>query len=763
VFFSELFGLWPSHEVSSQGGNSIRAICAFRESPQMAIAPYTGGGLAPFLTIGSSATGSPPANKDASASADGVTRMGKAARRKQERFAEAPSNPVPLAAVEHRARRLAMAGDTDGAISLYADAVSRGSNSPEVFNDLGTLLARRRQFPAAVVQFEIALALVPGSIEVRKNLSMATEAMSLAAFRERRWEDAAAGYGRLTAIDPTCALFQTNVGVALRELRRHADALPYFRRAADLDPENSTAHFNLGSLLFELNQREAESELERAISLDPSNVAAHVGLAGVHNKLGQLQRSAATVRHALELSPDQGEAHANLASVLREQGDVASCVEHYRRALQIRPNSPVIFSNYLFARQADPTAGPSDLLADHLAWAARLAAPLDPGPGGSFAAPDRDPNRCLRVGYVSADLRNHSVAAFIEPIIAAHDRSAVQVYCYSDTIPDMATLRIRTKARPDFWLDVRTFTDEALAKRIVEDRIDVLVDLGGHTAGNRLLTFARRPAPVQVTYCGYPGTTGLAAMNWRLTDAIADPQSVTDRYHVESLWRLPNGFLCFRPNPDFGLPGPSPAMKRGYVTFGSFNNLSKIGDSVIELWARILASVPTSRLFLKARGLSDEEPRERLRAAFSKQGIDAGRIEFATYAATTVEHSAVYGQIDIALDPFPYNGATTTCEALWMGVPVVTLMGRTHAGRVGASLLSRIGCEDLVATSPETYVQTAVNLAHDVPRLNSLHRDLRERIAGSALTNASLITRDIETAYREMWHRWCSAPPASSG
>jgi protein O-GlcNAc transferase len=651
-----------------------------------------------------------------------------------------------------------MAGNEEAAIPLLAEAISRGSNSPEVFNDLGTLMARRGQFPPAVVQFEIAVSLAPHSVEVRKNLSMALEAMSLASFQERRWEDAAAGYGRLTLLDPTCAIFHTNAGLALRELKLLDRALPYFRRAAELDPGNPAVHVNLGSVLFDLNQRESEAVLERAIALDPGNVLAHVNLSAVHNRLGLLARSVQTVRRALEVSPDQVEAHANLAAVYREQGEVESSLEHYRRALDLRPDSPVIFSAFLLARQADPTAAPADLLADHRAWASRFAAPLDPGPVGGFAPPDRDPDRRLRIGYVSADFRNHSVASFIEPILEAHDSDSVEVHCYSSTTPDPVTVRIQSHVRPDSWHDVRTLTDEALARRIAEDRIDVLVDLSGHTDGNRLLCFARRPAPVQVTYCGYPGTTGLPAIGWRLSDAIADPESVTDQHTIEKLWRLPHGFLCFRPNSESPVPGPPPARARGFVTFGSFNNLSKIGGDVLDLWAEILRAAPDSRLLLKARALSDQEPRDRLALAFSRRGIPPGRVEFAEYTATSLGHIGVYGQVDIALDPFPYNGTTTTCEALWMGVPVVTLLGSSHAGRVGASLLTRIGRPDLVAATGAECIQTAKRLAGDLDALGALRSDLRVMMCSSPLMNAGLITRDIEAAYREMWRRFCSEP-----
>ena len=662
--------------------------------------------------------------------------------------------------LSRRAQQLMASGNADAALSLLADAVSHGTSSPIVFNDLGTLLARRGQFAAAVVQYELALTLAPATVEIRKNLSKALEAMALAAFRERRWHDAAAGYGRLCVLDPSCALFQTNAGRALRELKMLERALPYLRQAAALAPGDAVVLVNLGSLLFDLNQREAEPVFRRALELDPHNLAALINLGAVQTKLGQLAEAAQTARRVLELAPDQPDAHGNLAGVLREQGEIPAAIAHYRRALAAKPGSPVIFSSYLLARQADASAGPAELLADHQAWEQRFARPLAPGPAGTFGARDADPGRRLRIGYVSADLRSHSVASFIEPLIGAHDRAAVEVYCYSSTLHDAVTERIRSHA--DGWRETRHLGDAALAELVVQDRIDVLVDLGGHTADNRLLTFARRPAPVQVSYCGYPGTTGLAAIGWRLTDAIADPEGDADAHHAERLWRLPNGFLCYQPEvADLPAPGPLPATTRGAVTFGSFNNLSKLNDAVLELWAALLESVPGSRLLLKCKGLGDEGPRRRVRERLAARGIDPDRLVVAPYTRTRLEHLAVYDEVDIGLDPFPYNGTTTTCEAMWMGVPVVTLRGAAHPGRVGASLLTRVGLTDLIADSPEDYLSACARLAVELPRLGALRSGLRARVLASALGSPAVLALDIEAAYRGMWSAWCATADVS--
>ena len=697
--------------------------------------------------------------------------MGQAAIRRRLAVASgaaqdpAPSEPSPrdsltLDKVIARARQAERSGDSKTAISLYAEAVARGSAAPEVFNDLGTLLARGGQFPAAIVQYETALMLAPSSREIAKNLSKAVEAMSLNAFREKRWLDASAGYGRLCVLDPTCALFQTNTGRALYELKLLQDALPYFRRAAELAPADPAVLLNLGALLYELNQREAEPVLRRVLELAPDNVPALVNLGAVQNRLNQLNAAGETARRVLALSPEQPDAHGNLAAVLREQGELPAAIQHYRRALASKPESSLIFSSYLLARQADATARPAELLADHRLWEERFAKPLDPGPAGMFGARDADPARRLRVGYVSADLRSHSVASFIEPLIGAHDRAAVEVFCYSSTIHDAVTERIRTRA--DVWRETRHLGDAALADLVVQDRIDVLVELSGHTADHRLLCFARRPAPVQVSYCGYPGTTGLSAIGWRLTDAIADPEGEADSCHAERLWRLPNGFLTYQPEvADLPVAGPLPAVGRGTVTFGSFNNLSKLNDGVLDLWALVLRSVPGSRLLLKCRGLGDEAPRRRVAERLAAGGIPEDRLVVVPYTRTRLEHLAIYNEVDIGLDPFPYNGTTTTCEAMWMGVPVVTLQGAAHPGRVGASLLTRVGLGDLIAGTPQRYVDVCAGLAGDLPRLASLRAGMRSRFAASPLGSPGVVARDIEAAYRAMWAAWCATAPGA--
>ena len=356
----------------------------------------------------------------------------------------------------------------------------------------------------------------------------------------------------------------------------------------------------------------------------------------------------------------------------------------YRQAIDLKPADAGVYSNLLFCLCGDPGQDEKSLYHVHRGWAEQFEDDhpyIDTGIGDS----ELDPERALRIGYLSSDLNNHSVAYFLERVLANHDRRQFHITCYADgQIEDDMTARLRNATNN--WRAIAGMNDTVLSTQIREDRIDVLVDLAGHTAENRLTLFSRRAAPVQVTWIGYPATTGLSEMDYRLTDQRADPVGESDRWHSEKLLRLPGCFLCYTPPPD--CPDVAAEKSAGPLTFGSFNNLSKITSPAIELWAQLLNSLPASRLLLKARQLADATVRDALVGSFGKFGIAPERLQFHSRIQSRREHLELYSEIDIALDTFPYCGTTTTCEALWMGVPVVTLVGARHAGRVGASLLT---------------------------------------------------------------------------
>ena len=406
----------------------------------------------------------------------------------------------------------------------------------------------------------------------------------------------------------------------------------------------------------------------------------------------------------------------------------------------------------------DPAVDDSALFEAHRTWARRFAAPFYPK---SKAQPlDSDPERPLRVGYVSGDLRRHPVAFFVEPILRNHDRSQVDPVCY-DTAGLDDDMNAHLRSLTPTWWNASSWSDDALADRIRADKIDILIDLSGHTARNRLLVFARRPAPIQVTALGYVTTSGLETMDYRLTDSLCDPGRGEDRFYSERLWRLETGFNCYAPPRGLPDPGPIPSLDEGRITFGSFNNLDKIVPPVIEAWAEILHRLSDSRLLMKTKTLGEPSVRERLFAAFADQGIAPERLELRDWSATLAEHFDAYREVDLALDPFPYNGTTTTCEALMMGVPVVALRGERHAARVSFSLLARLGLEGLTAVSTEAYVERALALAERPDALVKLRSGLRQRLAGSPLCDAGRYTRSLEAAYRGMWQRHCTAAAAA--
>jgi predicted O-linked N-acetylglucosamine transferase (SPINDLY family) len=462
---------------------------------------------------------------------------------------------------------------------------------------------------------------------------------------------------------------------------------------------------------------------------------------------GELDEAAQCLRRAIQLHPRERSAttHNTLANTLRLQGKLAEALEHYAISLSIEPDAADVRSNYLYVHNCLAEQNLSAIFQAHREFGARCDRPMPPAARVGGGTPGR-----LRVGYVSPDFRQHSVAHFIEPVLAAHDRERFEVFCYANnTVSDDTTRRL--KALVPQWRLIHGRDDAEVAQLIRADGIDILVDLAGHTAKNRLPLFGLKPAPVQVTWLGYPNTTGMTTMDFRITDRFADPPGESDSLHTERLYRMPECFLCFlppAPSPDVG---PLPALHRGFVTFASFNNFAKITPQVIAAWARLLQRVPGSRLAMKNISMDAAHVREHLRTALARAGIEAARLELLSPSATPMEHLERYNAVDIGLDPFPYNGTTTTCDALWMGVPVVALEGRSHVGRVGVSLLNNAGLAQLVARDGDDYVEIAARLAGDLPRLASLRGALRERLRASPLMDAPRFTRHLEAAYADMW------------
>ena len=521
-----------------------------------------------------------------------------------------------------------------------------------------------------------------------------------------------------------------------------------FRRDPSLEP----VVLELAEILSQIG-READAEEYYRRLLDTG-----AGGAVAYNKLGCLCQRMARMAEALEYQrkavdaqPDRPELWANLARVLIETGDIEQGMALLEKAIDRMPQNWQARSNYLFRLHYLPELDPGKLLREHRRWG-QLYAP--PGLARTVHQNDPDPDRRLRVGYVSADFRRHSVAYFFESLLDGHDRQDVEVFGYGNVeFRDEVTARLEEKF--DHFRDIRHLSDDAAAELIEQDRIDILVDLTGHAGGSRLLVFARKPAPIQVTYLGYPNTTGVEAVDYRLTDALAEAgQAGSDRAYTEELVYLPDGFLCYRP-PDFApCVGPLPADRNDYVTFGSFNNNCKITQTVISLWSDVLRATENSRLLLKLRGGQEPLIRDRYRERFERAGVPRERVEICGWK-DPIEHLQTYGRVDIALDTYPYNGTTTTCEALWMGVPIVSLVGKCHVSRVGLSILTRLGLGFFAASTQKEYVAKATALAANLPALAQIRRSMRARMARSGFCHAKSFASRFEAAYRQMWHRWC--------
>jgi predicted O-linked N-acetylglucosamine transferase (SPINDLY family) len=595
-----------------------------------------------------------------------------------------------------------------------------------------------------------ALAASPGHVQAALALGAALAAA-------RRHAAALAILDAALARQPGEARLAGQRGVALLELGRPAEAAAALAAAQAADPREPAWPANLSLALLELRRPADAAEMAaRALALAPDDPRLLVNRAAALQAQGLPAAAVPVLRRATTLRPGYAVAHNNLGNALREQGLAAEAVAEFRAAVAADPGYRAARSNLLYALHALDDAAPDAIAAEHRRHGAALeAAAPPPAPHAN----DRDPERRLRVGYVSPDLVGHPVAYFLEPMLEHRDRARFEVVCYAiGRLRDGVTARLG--ARADLWREAAELDDAALDARIRADGIDILVDLAGHTAGNRIALFARRPAPVQVAWIGYPGTTGLAAIGHRLTDAVADPPGAADAQSAERLVRLPEGFLCYRPPDAAPPPAPRPAAAGAPPVFGSFNALAKTSARMVATWARILEAVPGSRLMLKHAAFADPGVQALYRTWFARHGVAAARLLLEGRTASLEAHLARYAEIDVALDPFPYAGTTTTCDALHQGVPVVTLEGDRHVARVGASLLRQAGLGELVAADTDAYVRIAVALARDPARLAALSAGLRPRLARTSLLDARRFVPQAEAALRALWRGWCAAQPA---
>jgi protein O-GlcNAc transferase len=647
-----------------------------------------------------------------------------------------------LGVIAHQAKQ------HDVAVEMIGRAIKRNGRDPLYFCNLGAALKELGNLDEAVAAYRQAIRLKPDLADAHSNLGVAL-------YEQGKLDEAVVGYLQAIRIKPGYAEAHSNLGIALKDQGKLDEAVAAHRGAIAIKPDYAEAHSNLGDALKELGKlEEAVAACRRSIDIKPNYAEAHCGLGNGLNELGKLEEAVAAYRQAIRIKPDYAVAHHNLGNALGDQGKLDEALAAYRQAIGIKPDYAVAHSNLLFCLNRDDKITSDRLFAAHREWDERFGRRA---PRPSVYANDREAQRRLRIGYVSPDFRLHSVAFFVEPLLNAHDRQAVEVFCYAEvTRPDTATAHLRGLA--DHWLVTVGLSDDELAERIRADGIDILVDCAGHSGRNRLPVFARKPAPVQVTWLGYPNTTGLEAIDYRLVDAVTDPVGEADAWASETLVRLEGGFLCYGGLKGAPEPAAPPCLKTGTVTFGSFNNPTKVSAATFDAWATLLGRLPQARLLLKGKQFADGATRALFLARLGERGVVAERVELLAWVPDATAHLAVYDRVDIALDPFPYNGTTTTCESLWMGVPVVTLRGDRHAGRVGASLLDQVGLTDLIANSVEEYVEIALALAGNPERLGDLRRSLRPRLAASPLCDGRAFAHKIEATFRHLWRLWCEAP-----
>ena len=659
------------------------------------------------------------------------------------------------------------------ALEFYQAAVGMSPNESYLHSNLGLIYIELKQLEAAIACFEMAIKLDSKSCPAHSNLGRAYQNLG-------DWNKALECYFRALSLKADEPIVLSNIGSILNEQGRYADALSYHEAALRISPNSDVAHSNLGAALqalgrvpegiascwraLQINPKsynalnnlgnayrrqgdfgQAIACLKKAVELEPANYLAYNNLGTTYSEEGLLEESLGYFRKALELEPTLMHVHRNLGATLYLAGETEESVGCLRKALELKPDCAEAFSDLLFALNHLRQDTPAALFAEHVRFGKQFEAPFVSEKRQFLNFPD--PDRRLRVGFVSGDLREHPVANFIEPVFSNIDKSQFEIYCYENhPVNDAVSERLKTKV--EFWANVDRMSDEELASRIREDGIDILVDLSGHTTLNRLLVFARKPAPVQVTMIGYMQTTGLSAMDYRITDESLDPTGSSEHLSTEKLIRLPAGASRFVPPENCPPVNELPALKNGYVTFASFNKTSKITPEAVECWARLLKATPGSKLLVMG-GSS-----QAVVTGLGAHGIGPERLELLKIMPMK-GYLEVHHRVDFYLDTFPYNGGTTSLIATWMGLPFVTIEGCSTISRVGACILRGVGLDELIATTSDEYVEKAVAAVQDLPRLAEWRSVLRERRMAGIGGDTTEFTKQLEGAFRGIWREWC--------
>ncbi|MDP9173999.1 MAG: tetratricopeptide repeat protein [Planctomycetota bacterium] len=633
------------------------------------------------------------------------------------------------AAESHRAGRL------DEAQALYRQILTEYPAQPDALRLLGVLCFQLDNKAAALELLQRSVAADPRIAASHCDLGIVLATL-------QRIPEAIASYQKAIELQPGFPEALHNLGLSLEHIGRLDDAVAAFCLSIENRPDDAETYVSLGNTLHAKGLwEEAAGAYKKAVELQPNSADAYNNFGNVLQVLGQHDGAVAAYRNALDLRPDSYQAHNNLGQSFKAMGMLKQAITCFDRAIALQPDLAAARSNRVYAMHylADD---PAELLRENMDWGLRHARPLKRF--WQLHQNDSSPARRLRIGYISADFRNHVLGRNLFPLWREHNREEFEIFFYSDVIrPDSFTEQIRAFA--DHWKNTVGMSDERLAELIRRDKIDILIDPTMHMAGNRLLVFARKPAPVQITFGGYPSGTGLSAIDYRFTDPYLDPPGETDHYYVEKSVRLPDSYWCydidgmeFAQSPEVG---PLPAAVLGHITFGCLNNFCKVSDAALELWRKVLDATPKSRMLLLA---PEGSARARVMEALGE------RVEFVP-GQPRRKYLETYQRIDVGLDTMPYNGHTTSLDSFWMGVPIVTLVGKTAVARAGWSQLSNLGLAELAAHTEAQYVAMATELAGNPARLRRLRWTLRQKMLASPLADAKRFTKSVEAAYRASW------------
>ncbi len=631
-------------------------------------------------------------------------------------------------------------GDLTTAELLYQTILTTDPQNSTALHFLGVIAHQRGEYSQAIQLIQQAIHYSPNEANFHNSLGNTFQQHS-------QTEAAIASYQQALKLAPRFPEPYYNLGNLFKAQKNTTAALRCYQQAVAFNPQFSEAYNNLGQLLFDLNQTTAALAcLQKSLAINPQQINLLQLISEIYTKNQQFTQAAHTLEQALTLDPQHAHTHNNLAiNLLYLQGNLEQALAHFKQAILLQPSYQAAHSNWLFALQYSTHWSREAIFLEHRQFQTHHPQPLL-----TLPPLDTDPQRPLKIGYISPDFHQHSVAYFLSPILTHHNHQHFIIHAYSlGMYNDEVTQHLQKQV--DVWRDCKEYTHLDLSTQIIEDRIDILIDLTGHTANNKILTFAQKPAPLQISYLGYPDTTGLSTIDCRLVDHYTDPVGSAETFSSETLLRMPHSYFCYDPIKETPPISPLPALTNGYLTFGSFNNFPKLNDNLLKVWAQLLSTLPTAQLFLKTKPLADPQIKQTLENKFKLLGIDPQRLRLEGIQTSSQAHLQLYQHLDIALDTHPYNGATTTCEALWMGIPVITWVGERSVSRMGLSILSTLGLEHLINYTPKDYIQCAQTLAQNWDQLSELRATLRSKMQHSPIMQGAQFTQQLETLYRQQW------------